>query len=42
MLAVPKYCSEADGYSAYKENSRLSLNATGLDAQTVLCSNSPH
>jgi len=35
MLAVPTYCSEADGYSAHKEISLLSLNATCLDAHPV-------
>jgi hypothetical protein len=34
MLAVPTYCSEADGYSAHKEIF-LSLNATCLDAHSV-------
>jgi len=35
MLAVPTYCSEADGYSAHKEICRLSRNATCIDANPV-------
>jgi len=35
MLAVPTYCSEADGYSAHKEICRLSRNAMCLDAHPV-------
>jgi len=35
MLAVPTYCSEADGYSAHKGICFLSLSATCLDAHPV-------